>query len=37
MNVHATYKVIKFTNGESIICLASNELINDKYEIELPL
>ena len=37
MNVHATYKVIKFTNGESIICLASNEVVEGKYEIEVPL
>ena len=32
-----TYKVLKLTNGENIICLASNELIDGKYEIELPL
>jgi len=37
MNVPTTYKVIKFVNGESIICLTSNETIEGKYEIELPL
>ena len=31
------YKIVKFTNGEEIICELSDEAIDGEYEIGFPL
>ena len=34
---HNIYKVVKFTNGEEIICELSDEAIDGEYEMGFPL
>ena len=33
----ASYKVVKLTNGEEVICQLSDEIINDEYQLNCPL
>jgi hypothetical protein len=32
-----SYKVVKLTNGEEVICQLSDEIINDEYQLNCPL
>ncbi len=37
MNTDTSYKIVKLTNGEEVICQLGDEIINDEYQLNCPL
>jgi hypothetical protein len=37
MNAPISYKIMKLTNGEEIVCQMGNEIVNDEYQLNYPL
>ena len=37
MNTNTTYKIVKLTNGENLICEVNDDVDNGEYKINFPL
>ena len=37
MNTDTSYKIVKLTNGEEVICQLGDKIINDEYQLNCPL